>query len=142
MFEEGKIIEINGSSIKVEVNRSLVCGSCHACTKVDDGFFVIRANSNISGLKVGQKVKIELPDATLLKGTLLLYGLPILGLLAGAIIGNAISKSLNLDLIVQEILPVVFGFLMLGITFLFIGYRSKKRQKHFRAKIVKVIHSE
>lgn len=63
-------------------------------------------------LKVGQQVVVGLPEGAILRSTLVLYGVPLLALVAGAILGHAFWGELGS--IFMSILFMAVGFKLAG----------------------------
>lgn len=92
MQAEGTVTHLEGSAARVSVMRQQGCGRCHepgGCGGQGHGghsqeFLV----DNAFGARLGQKVRIEVPEGATLKAALLLYGIPLLALLLGALLGR------------------------------------------------------
>ncbi|HEC97515.1 MAG TPA: hypothetical protein ENI58_05070 [Nitrospirae bacterium] len=88
MEEVGIVKSIEGVIAKVLVERQSACDKCNEGTcHVSDGGALIEA-LNIAKAKEGQKVKVVFKPYTYLKGTILVYGLPALALIIGAVLGK------------------------------------------------------
>ena len=102
--EEGIVVAIAGRNARVSVLKKSACESCAAagvCHPGDAGKSLLEA-ANPLGAKPGQKVKIVLFPQTYLKSALVLYGIPVIALVAGAIIAKNMairfSGEMNSDL--------------------------------------------
>ncbi len=86
----GTVIAVDGENATVAFKRSKACGDCHACISfgTDQAQTVIR---NTLGAAIGDRVAIELHQGSVFKASLILYGLPIVLLLAGVLLGSRIS---------------------------------------------------
>lgn len=91
--EKGKVIEIKGDTVIVAVERKDRghCGSCCLCRKGDGGQFFLEAK-NSGEVKEGDSVFVRIDDVALLKGTIFIYGLPILGFIAGLVTAHYINN--------------------------------------------------
>jgi sigma-E factor negative regulatory protein RseC len=89
MQEVGIVKSIEGSTARVIISREgSPCEKCNqdTCTIPEKG---IEAEAiNAAGAKVGQKVKVNMTSNTYYKGALLIYVLPIVALIGGAILGK------------------------------------------------------
>lgn len=129
MIEEQVVvtsIDVNG--VWVEGVQQSACGSCSAkagCGKHtmsqlgrkvslwlpnddDLGSESQQACHKNTDLSIGQQVVVGLPEGTILRSTLALYGIPLIFLLAGAIVGHAVFGELGS--IVLSVLAMLIGF--------------------------------
>lgn len=86
----GTVIETNGGMAKVVFKRSKACGDCHACASFGDGESIIELENTL-GAKAGERVVIELHPGGVFKSSLILYGIPLVALLLGVLLGSRIS---------------------------------------------------
>jgi len=93
---------------------------------------------NDAGAKVGQNVVLSFETAPLLKATFLLYVLPILFLLAGAIIGDKITPFFNFD---ESTLSIIIGLLFFGLAIVFVKLKGNKLAKKdaYRPKVIRIL---
>lgn len=110
--QEAKVTELQGEHALVVVSRQSACGSCAAksgCgTSVVASLFPQRSQqlrvANTQGARPGDRVIIGLEESGLQRASLLLYGVPLLGLLVGAAVGQQWGGSE-----LQSILGGLFG---------------------------------
>lgn len=86
----------------VEVFAQSTCGSCSASSTCGQGVLqrwfarksrcypVACERSDVELLAVGQWVEVEIPEGTLTRASLLLFVLPLLAMLVGAALGDAL----------------------------------------------------
>jgi sigma-E factor negative regulatory protein RseC len=89
--ETGVVKELRGTMAMVFVKRQSACDSCAAgasCNVTAHGV-EIEAFNPVSAA-VGDTVKIHFKAFTYLKGTLYIYGIPAIALIAGAVLGKQI----------------------------------------------------
>ncbi|MGD0283622.1 MAG: SoxR reducing system RseC family protein [Dissulfurispiraceae bacterium] len=104
MEEIGIVKEINGIRAVITVPKKGSCESCPGsslCETLGAGEAVMEA-FNHADARVGDTVKVVFRASTYLKGTILVYGLPSLMLIIGAVLGREylgrIFPSANPDL--------------------------------------------
>ena len=87
------------------------------------------------GVKIGDRVKVEISDKYFLKAAFILYFLPIFGLILGSLIGSNFNPRKS------GILGVLGGVIGFILSFVFIHYYERKisRQKNFHSQITKVL---
>ena len=96
--EEGIVAEIEGNIAKVAVLKKSACEQCSAagvCHPGDQEY--LEAANPLNALK-GQKVKVAIAPQMYLKASLILYGIPMVALIAGAII----SKNMAVRYVAEE----------------------------------------
>lgn len=100
--QEARVRAVDGDIAEVVVMRQSSCGSCQAksgCgTALVGDLFPNREMAlrlaNTQQAQAGDRVLVGLPEAALQVAALLLYGLPLLAMIAGAIAGQWLAESL------------------------------------------------
>ncbi|MBI4848041.1 MAG: SoxR reducing system RseC family protein [Nitrospirae bacterium] len=129
MIEEtGIVSKTDGNIAKVLVHRRSGCEGCAAqgaCEPSDAGMEIEALNP--VNAKVGQTVRISMNPKLYLKGSLLVYGIPLTALIGGAIIGKNLGErfmgSSNSDLV-----AAVAGFSSLILSFIAIKLWSRNAE--------------
>lgn len=103
--EVGTVIETWGNMARVLVKRNLACDYCssRSCCASLRGDLKRVDISNVIGVREGQLVKIGISPKAVLKASFILYMVPILALIIGAMLGD------NLGLRHNEIWSVSMG---------------------------------
>ncbi len=91
LMETGRVVAVEHDAVWVEADRSAACGECAARAGCGQGALSallqsgkgrVRAKSGdalaAASCEVGDEVVIQVPESTLLGGTLLIYGAPLL----------------------------------------------------------------
>jgi len=128
MEEIGVVKSVEGVMAKVSVPKKSVCEGCTAgACKPEDQSMEIEA-INKAKAKVGQKVRVVVKTYTYLKGSILVYGIPAIALIAGAVIGKEVfsSQFKGMD---PDILSAIFGFGAFILAFMGIKIWSIKAGK-------------
>lgn len=109
LTETGRVVAVEADSLWVETIRKSTCGTCSARSGCGHGLMnrlgdgrssyirVLPGNEDISQCKVNDEVRIGIPEQLMLRGSFLVYILPLIGLLAGAA-GGASLYTGNPDL--------------------------------------------
>ncbi len=136
MIEEiGTVRSINGPLALVDVPRKSACDGCTAGTcKVEDQFMEIEA-FNRAGAKVGDRVVISVRPFTFTKGSMMVYGLPALGLVVGAVFGKEVMKGFFVGTD-PDILSAIFGFGAFILTLFLVKIWSNSVEKKIESKPV------
>ena len=137
--EEGIVAEIEGDIAKVAVLKKSACEQCAASGVCHPGDQEYLEASNPLGAKKGQKVKIVLAPQIYLKASIILYGIPMAALIAGAIV----AKNLALKAGAQnsDLWAFAAGMTCLFISFLFIrSYNNKvEKTEKYKPMIVEIL---
>lgn len=126
--ETGIVTKIEGNMAKVLVQKKSACDGCSiqgACQSTSEGMEIEALNA--AHAREGQRVKILLTPRDYLKGTMIVYGLPLVLFITGAIIGKNIGeeyfKEINSDLV-----AAIAGFIALALSLAGVRIWSKKME--------------
>jgi sigma-E factor negative regulatory protein RseC len=128
MEEIGIIKDIKGLLAKVSVPRKNACEGCTAgICKPEEQSMEIEALNPVNA-SVGQKVRITIKPYTYLRGSIIVYGVPAIALIMGAIFGKEVFSSYynKLD---PDIVSAVVGFVAFIIAFICIKLWSRRVEK-------------
>ena len=103
MIRTGKVVGIQGNSLEVCFERPEMCAKCGACMGREAHKETVKIAGSAS---VGDTVTVEMPDAKIVKVSLIAYIIPLTGLLIGLLIGQALLKT--------DIWAAVFGLAGMG----------------------------
>ncbi len=138
--EEGVVTAVEGRLARVQVQPRSACGHCQArsgCgTSLVAGFLGRRPGSfwahNPLGARPGDQVVIGLDEAELRRASLLLYLLPILALVAGAVAGDRLGPQ-------GTEWPAILGALGgLALALVAVG-RTASGGRHRRPRILRIL---
>ena len=127
MLETGIVKELIGQKAIVTVQKQGSCTSCpgsSVCKSLGGDEAMVEA-LNYVGAKPGDTVSISLKPYNYLRGTILIYGIPSIMLIVGAVIGKEyLSKILtNVD---PDMASAIGGFGLFAITFFGLRLFSKR----------------
>jgi len=126
MEEIGIVKNINGMKAIIAVSRQASCEACPGsslCETLGSGDAVMEADNRIAA-RVGDTVKVVFRASSYLKGTMLIYGLPSLMLIAGAVLGKVYLSEL-FPAAGPDIMSAVGGFGLFAVTFFVLKLWSK-----------------
>lgn len=134
MNETGIVKRINGITAVVSVERKSACEQCAAGCKITDAGAEIEA-VNRAKARIGQKVRVEIRPYSYLKGSVIVYGLPALALIIGAVAGKEFFSGFfpSLD---PDIVSAIFGFGFFIASFLAVKFWSARLEKRTEYKPV------
>jgi sigma-E factor negative regulatory protein RseC len=141
MEEVGVIESIQGKTATVKIPKKSVCEGCQLGTcKPAEESMEIQAFNPVHA-QVGQKVRVVIKPYAYLKGSVIVYGIPALSLIIGAISGKEIFSSYfsNLD---TDTVSALFGFGALIISFLCIKIwsRTAGKKEHLKPVIEEILN--
>lgn len=90
----GKVIKLLSANLaQVQITRKEACGSCSSCGmgKVEDN--IVEASNQIGAVE-GNQVELEVASSNIVKGSLLVFILPLAMLFLGYLIGSVAGKLL------------------------------------------------
>ena len=97
--ESGRIVEVEGAFAWIESERTTTCGGCAARNGCGTATLAkvlgkrrlrLRVINRINA-RVGDNVVIGISESGLLRGSLAVYAVPLLGLFIGALIGSVLD---------------------------------------------------
>ncbi len=133
MEEIGIVKATDGVFATVSVETKSACEQCKVGCKVTDSGAEIEA-VNRAKARIGQRVRVELRPYAYLKGSILVYGLPALALIIGAVAGKEFFSSyFKKD---PDIVSAIFGFGAFILAFIGVKLWSMRIEKKIEYKPV------
>lgn len=138
--EEGVVTAVGPASAWVKTTRSSACKSCsarHSCTPQENNETLVEVVNPIKA-KVGDRILLSIESAALLKAAFLIYVFPILGMLAGAGLGQWAGTALEWN--PSWTSPILAALFFIG-AFAFMKSKGNRlaRTEAYKPKIVRVI---
>ncbi len=132
MVRTGKVVGISGKAIEVCFERPEMCAQCGACMGHKPHEETVRIEGSA---EIGDTVAVEMPDAKIVKVSLIAYIIPLIGLMIGLLIGQVLLKS--------DLWAALTGLLGLGAGILVTRMLDKRlgAQKAWQPKLLAVHHS-
>jgi len=141
--EEGIVTEIREDYAYVEVQRSAACEGCDArCSISDSGGQRMQVRAlNEAGAYPDDRVKLAISERSFLRGSFLIYILPVLFLVIGAVLGERYGQAvLGLADAQAAAALVAVAFLALGLVVVAIGSMRLSRREEYIPRVVEVLH--
>ncbi len=133
--EEGIVAEIEGNIAKVAILKKSACEQCSASGVCHPGDQEYLEAANPLGAVKGQKVKVVVAPQVYLKASIILYGLPMVALIAGAIVAKNIALPYVGDAR-SDLWAFIGGAFCTFVSFFFIRFYNKKVEKTQKYKPV------
>jgi len=139
MIEDiGKVIRVEGANAFVEVERTSACAQCglQEVEELVTGKPVFMA-LNTAKATVGEMVRVRVQSVAYLKASVFIYGIPILSLVIGTLLGFYIAGKFGVS---SDTMSALFGMsgLIIGIVILFL-FQKRGTRKEYIPVIVEVI---
>jgi sigma-E factor negative regulatory protein RseC len=133
--EIGVIKSIEDVIAKVSVPRKNACEGCTLGTcNPGEQFMEIEALNAVEAC-VGQKVRVVMKPYSYLKGSIVVYGVPALALVIGAVIGKEVLSH-YFNKFDPDIISAISGFSAFIISFICIKFWSNRVGKKLELKPV------
>lgn len=138
--ERGQVMAVEGEQVRVAVSRQNSCGSCKARAACGQGLMQSmrpgRTHEVLAlceyPVRVGDTVVLGVDEALALRGAVLVYLLPLLALLAGALLADWLRLSEG-----YSILAGLAGF-VLSVAGLYLYNRSLAGRKGMLPLVLRV----
>ncbi len=140
MAEIGQVTELMGDLVRVKLQRHDACNHCNACSAGVETEEMVLEAENLCLAEPGDLVEISLEESNFLAAVMIMYIVPLIGLLVGIGIGYVIGGAIGMN---QEVMALVVGFAMLAITYLTIKSNEDKfNTRKFRPIASNVVKHE
>lgn len=112
MIRPGEVTAVKNGLLQITFCRPDACASCGACEGgKKETVLWLKGMAEIGDIAI-----IDLPEKTVLTASAIAYGIPLLGLLCGMIIGNVLFQGKDAALIGGAAAGILAGFVILKIT--------------------------
>ncbi len=148
--ENGIVISISKGMAEVSVMPQSACGSCSASngcgTSLIASMFPERNSrfkvKNPLGAKTGEQVVIGLQESALQSASLILYLIPLAGLIFGAMAGIYLSEHIFHN--PSELPSILLGFAGMGAGFMLVKYlvQHTEGSGSYQAEIIRINKTE
>ena len=123
MHETGIVTAVYGEWATVSIRRADGCEKCGIC-RMGKGEVTIRVK-NVCNARIADRVSVSMGTESFLKASLLFYGLPFLGMVAGFTAGYYLAGWARLKL-AQSLAGFALGIAFTVLVYLFIKKREPK----------------
>ncbi len=98
-MEKARVLEIHGNKAVIEADGGGDCSVCsarHVCLSLGGTSRRITVENSL-GVKPGDMVEFVIAEKGIVLSSLIVYGIPIIGMMAGVIAGSVVLTPLGLD---------------------------------------------
>ena len=118
--EKGIVAKTENGFAWVKAQRKSACGTCASksnCGLIDGGSQMLVKTTNAIGAKMGDSVEFYIASGFNLKCTFIIYMIPVLGLLTGALSAAPLAGFLGLNTTVgMVVFTLLFFVLAVGLS--------------------------
>ncbi len=115
--ERGVVEKLVQNKAVIKIQKSPGCDTCEArgsCHAEGDKAMLVEVENDLHA-KEGDSVEVSMPTQSVAKMALVVYLGPVVALIAGAFVGDALGKSLQFD---SPMAPVLGGLVLLAASLL------------------------
>ena len=147
MIEEvGTVVELKSKMIAVVMcTKSSLCENCATngnCALGDDDNTRLIEVHNLLGAEVGEQVRIATTTKSFLQSSFLLYIVPLIALVIGAIVGLLVGEKISIGLD-PNLLSAIFGVFFMSGSFVILRVGSSALNKEsYMPKIIEILKEE
>jgi len=145
--EKATVVAVEGEHVLLQTQRRSACQSCsvkQACGTSVLAKVVGRRSSQILvknslNASIGDEVVIGINDRALVKGSLLIYALPLVLLLTGALMGEFWARAVGFNIELVSIIAATAGFVLAMILIRF-SLSKTKLQNEIQPHLLRISH--
>ena len=147
MIEEvGTVVELKGKMIAVVMcTKSSLCENCATngnCALGDDDNTRLIEVQNPLAAEVGEQVRIATTTKSFLQSSFLLYIVPLIALVIGAIVGKLVGENITTG-VDPNLLSAIFGVSFMSGSFLILRLGSNVLSKeNYMPKIIEILKED
>jgi positive regulator of sigma E activity len=135
--ERGTVIATRPGAVDVRVQGGKACENCSACCRVDKDGVTIENARDAFGAAVGDTVDVEIPEGADTRAGVLVFVLPVAGMLAGYSIGAVISTALGAG---ADIGGAIGAVTAIAIALIVLRYKGRAApDERFRPRVHAII---
>ena len=130
MRQAGEITQVKNGMMQVTFCRPEACAGCNACggQKREHTLWVRGAG------RVGDIAVVDMPDRMVVKASFAAYGLPLITMLLGLILGSLMGHGRDLFTAVGTLVGLAAGFALLAVT-----ERKRLSRDEWTPKVVEIL---
>ena len=127
----GEVTKVEGKWLEITFCRPSDCDKCHACMG-GSKTMTLRLQGTAN---VGDKALVEMPASTVTQASLIAYGIPLAGMLAGMFLGDAL---IPLEGSLGALIGAAVG-LVIPLTVLFFTEKKRRQNPKWHPQLKRII---
>ncbi len=139
--EEGIVTKIDSTSAWVKVSKTSACESCSvksSCNVLGGGEEMEVRAINTLGARVDDRVTLSFETSSLLKASFLLYMVPIISLITGAVIGQEIALYFDSNPSICSAV-VAFSFFIIAVLYIKSKGNELATRNEYKPKVTRIL---
>jgi sigma-E factor negative regulatory protein RseC len=128
IVERGRVIEVTEGKALVKIERSSACEKCHtecALKSSDTQAMVVEVRDPLD-VQENQYVHVSMRDGSALRASFVVYIIPLIGLVSGALLGEYVGTLLG----IKNVLAILGSFSLLGLSLLVVKCYNTRFQQN------------
>jgi len=131
--EQGEVVAVHGNTATVKIKANESCEKCRLCKRISSTEMIVDALFT-KPVHEGDRVVLSIKPGTIVKSAIILYILPLIGLIIGYYSGKFIGSALRIT-IKGELFPASISLIFLFLTFIPIRLYDRKKQGDSRFRV-------
>src|SRR5690554_212440 len=143
MIEIGRVIDINNGKATIKIERHSLCSKCtNNCQLAGSNHerkeLEVKLD-NVVAARKGQLVKLEIEEKSLVLSSIIVYIIPLIGLILGYFAGTGIAPDTVSEY--REYFGIAGSLVLLLISFLCVRYLDRVigRKGKFQPRLVEIV---
>lgn len=149
LLESGRVVAVETDGVWVETIRKSTCGSCAVQKGCGHGLLnsvssgrrsLIRAlpgDLDLAQCHVDDEVQISIPDEVILRGSFIVYIIPLVIMMAGTMMGSSVATNADVGGAVGAAAGFVLGFSLVRL-----HARLHRDDRSLQPTVVDILHRE
>lgn len=139
--EEGIVTRADSNSAWIKVAKTGACESCSvksSCNVMGGGEEMEVRVINDMGARIDDRVMLSFKTSSLLKASFLLYMVPIISLITGAVIGQAVASFFAFNPSICSAV-LAFSFFILAILYIKLKGNELATRDDYKPKVTRIL---
>lgn len=140
--ENGQVVAAGDGMAKIKLQRHASCDKCGACGMGNRPEIIVDVDDRV-GVEKGDIVMLRMKTGQLFKAAVLMYTLPLAGLVLGFLVGQRLGVWGGLNPDSAENVGILTGFIFLAVSYLAIRWWDRRHAlgAKMRPEVVQIIDS-
>lgn len=143
MAEKGVVTELKDNLAVIKMTRVEACAKCRSCIAGMTEKEMIMEAENKCNANVGDWVELELAENGFFNAVIIMYGIPLVGFMAGLLLGYFVIIPKLMPSVNPDIPSFILGLIGTGLGYLWIrSQESRWEAKKYRPIAARITNSD